>query len=135
MRSRESQDKDFFVKTFRIRPDALEAYKYLEFLATKGSKPKDTLFETIILFGLDYFSGKKLSFHIDNVSSAKPVKGFSVTTDTLKNFMDYKDMYASHLFIGDLVEIFITLYALKHLDQDDLSKLCKMSWYNNLINV
>lgn len=116
------------IKTFRIRPEALELYKYLEYWGTKKGISSDVLFDEIVSFSLSYF--KENPFNVSMVRSEinRVVKGFSLqkaTLDELNVFQGERD----ELLVGETIEAILGLYAFKKLDPEEQKSNKLDSWF------
>lgn len=130
MRKKDTTNKTWLQKTFRIHSEIINLYKYLEFFAMRNSISKDILFETIAIFSLEYIESEmasyKFNYRFDLEKMGKDVvrevKGFTMTESTLdrlETFFVSNKPYKK----GESIEILIALYAVKHLENYELENL------------
>jgi len=116
-------------KTFRIRPEALELYKYLEYWGIKKGISSDVLFDEIVTFCLNYLRDHPLSFSMSQSKVNRVVKGFSLQQSTLNDLMAFHKEH-NDLYIGETVEAFLGLYAHFNLSPDEQKSNDLISWFN-----
>ena len=121
-------DNSTFTKTFKLRDEAILLYKFLEFHAALNNISKNTLFDKVVRFSLDYFASKDFNILISDPSKNRVVKGFTVSDNTLDDLIKFKDERTS-LKRGEIVESAIGLYAVENLDKTELDKFNLNEWF------
>lgn len=121
MRKKTQSQEKWLQKTFRIRPEAVNMYKYLEFYASIHNISKDSLFDIIVNYSLDYITEEKPGIFLKEVEGDRLVKGFTIKKETLDRLNEFVQNKASKK--GEQIELLIGIYALGHLNKEKLKEL------------
>jgi len=117
------KNDNWIQKTFRIRPEAISLYMYLEYYIDKTYDiPAYRAFDEIIEYSISHIAGNNIDFVVSEFNSKRSVKGFTISKknlDLLKKFFSLNKGVKK----GQIIEIMIALYAAKHLSEEELSKL------------
>lgn len=135
MRKKETKNEVWLQRTFRVRAEIMNMYKYLEFHASQNEISKDILFEKIVNFSLDYIDCESNDISYQNeilrqarlfnyydVNVRRQVKGFTLSQNTLERLLKvFKDN--DTIKIGQIIEVLIGLYTEKHLRTEEIVML------------
>lgn len=118
MRKKETIPKKWLQKTFRIRAEAINLYKYLEYYSTTHDISKDVLFNKIVIYSLNYIRKEKPNIYVKGITERRLVKGFTMTQETLDKLKE--NIKNEKMKKGEYIEILIAIYAIKKLPKKDL---------------
>ncbi|MCH4200162.1 MAG: hypothetical protein LKF87_12415 [Clostridium tyrobutyricum] len=110
MRKKEMLDKNWIGKTFRLKPEVIFLYKFLEFyMVYKYDISKDDLFNELVKDTLTYIVDNDIKIIRKNERTKRIVKGFSIEENVMdalnELFKEYKNLYKA-----EVVEFLIILY-------------------------
>ena len=112
------QDVKKLQKTFRIRDEIIKLYKFLEFYGVNNNIAKDDLFDVAINYSLDLINTKKVTYFYNFSKAIRTVKGFTMTEETKNRIFKFYHCQNEYKK-GEVVELLISIYALKHLSQSE----------------
>jgi hypothetical protein len=120
MRKKENANKNWIVKTFRLKPEIVFLYNFLEFyMPYKYDISKDELFDILVRQTLKYIADNDIKIIRKNERTNRIVKGLSMkenTMYTLDNlFNEYIDLYKA-----TVIEFLISLYFKNNVKKKDL---------------
>jgi hypothetical protein len=126
--------KDY--KTFRIREEVKLLHHYIEWKMMKEGIHKDLAFDTVINDSMTRLENKEF-IHIEVTSKKQTeISGFKISPINYKRFQNFRKHY--EILVSDLISICYYIYALKHLNQEELDDNYIKDWdvsviTNNLI--
>lgn len=123
MRNKETLNQDWLQKTFRVRIEIINLYKYLEFYGINNNIPKDMLFEGVVNYSLDFIENYKQPLEINSIDVKREVKGFTFTNETYDRLLNYFKLKKGEKKKGEIVEMLIEIYSLTHLKKEEIENV------------
>lgn len=120
MRKKENANKKWIVKTFRLKPEIIFLYNFLEFyMPYKYDISKDELFDILVRESLKYIVDNDIKIIRKNERTNRIVKGLSMKESTMYSldnlFNEYMDLYKA-----TVIEFLISLYFKNNIKKKDL---------------
>lgn len=132
MRKKESLNQNWIIKTFRLKPEVIFLYNFLEFYTMYiHNMSRDELFDTIIKDSLKYIVSNNLSIVRTKEKSKRIVKGFSIKENTM-DALNALFKAHEHMYKAEIVEFLIILYLKNNVKKKDAEPF--ITFYNSVLS-
>ena len=108
-------------RTFRIREEAVEIYRYLEYKAVCDNISKYKLFDKIVEFSIRKILIDELNEGIYEFNGKREIKGFTLSEEVNRALETF--ICINNLKKGEAVELLVAVYAKYNLNKVELEKL------------
>lgn len=127
---------DWIQKIVRVRNDYINLSAYLEFFAKKNNIERHIFFNDVFKYSLSVLKEKGMIYDIDEYKPRRIPKGFLIEKNVNDDFLSmHKELkkqfnykYARKLYVCELVELILYIYAIDNLSYSDLASVNIVDW-------
>jgi hypothetical protein len=123
----------FIQPTFRVRKEANKLFAYLKFKGVNEGITKEHIHELITKYSLDFLEKNQSKVIFHPYEPRRKVTGYSLTPSTLEQFYEYHKAHKKKYQVAELAELVLYIYAIKHLNPEEILLLDLNEWGINII--